>query len=220
MLVDGAFFLQRVKRSNGQTVKRLSGGVTPIEAADAVAHLADRHLAVSRRDLSTLYRVFFYDCPPLRRKRHNPVTGRSLDFSKSDVAVYCDELHAELVRRPKVALRRGYLDEDYGRWVFTEPAMKDLLRGSRSRDDLLAEDVRYETRQKGVDMRIGLDIASLAYKRQVDQIVLVAGDSDFVPAAKLARREGIEFLLDPLGASIRGDLHEHVDDVRNLPLKK
>ena len=38
----------------------------------------------------------------------------------------------------------------------------------------------------------------MSYKRQVDQIVLVAGDSDFVPASKLARREGIDFILDPL----------------------
>ena len=28
-------------------------------------------------------------------------------------------------------------------------------------------------------MRVGLDIASVSYKRQADQIVLVAGDSDF-----------------------------------------
>ncbi len=47
-------------------------------------------------------------------------------------------------------------------------------------------------------MRIGLDIASLAYKKQIDQIILIAGDSDFVPAAKLARREGIDFILDPM----------------------
>ena len=80
-----------------------------------------------------------------------------------------------------------------------------MLRGLTDRD------VKYDVRQKGVDMRIGLDIASLAYKKLVDQIILVAGDSDFVPAAKLARREGIDFLLDPMWASIRDDLHEHID---------
>nr|WP_243735402.1 NYN domain-containing protein [Xanthomonas oryzae] len=47
-------------------------------------------------------------------------------------------------------------------------------------------------------MRIGIDISSLALKHQVDQIVLFAGDADFVPAAKLARREGIDFVLDPM----------------------
>lgn len=36
------------------------------------------------------------------------------------------------------------------------------------------------------------DVASLTLKKQANTIVLVAGDSDFVPAAKLARREGEE----------------------------
>lgn len=66
-------------------------------------------------------------------------------------------------------------------------------------------------KQKGVDMKIGVDIASLAYKRQVQQIVLIAGDSDFVPAAKLARREGIDFVLDPLGAEVNPNLFENID---------
>jgi uncharacterized LabA/DUF88 family protein len=68
-------------------------------------------------------------------------------------------------------------------------------------------------------MRVGLDIAAMAFKRQVKQIVLVAGDSDFVPAAKLARREGIDFILDPMWAPIRDDLHEHIDGLRST-LKK
>jgi len=70
-------------------------------------------------------------------------------------------------------------------------------------------------RQKGVDMRIGVDIASIALKRQADTIVLVAGDSDFVPAAKLARREGMEFILDPLWQQVNDDLHEHIDGLHS-----
>ncbi len=64
-------------------------------------------------------------------------------------------------------------------------------------------------------MKIGVDIASLAYKKQVDQIILIAGDSDFVPAAKLARREGIDFILDPMGVMIRDDLFEHIDGLKS-----
>lgn len=70
-------------------------------------------------------------------------------------------------------------------------------------------------KQKGVDMRIGVDIASLVLKKQVDSIVLVAGDSDFVPAAKLARREGIDFILDPLWQQINADLFEHIDGLQS-----
>jgi uncharacterized LabA/DUF88 family protein len=83
-------------------------------------------------------------------------------------------------------------------------------------EELKEEHVEYEAPQKGVDMRIGLDIAAMAFKKQVDQIILVSGDSDFVPAAKLARREGIDFILDPMWASIRADLHEHIDGLRSV----
>ena len=34
-------------------------------------------------------------------------------------------------------------------------------------------------------MRIGLDIASMAFKQKVTQMILISGDSDFVPAAKI-----------------------------------
>jgi uncharacterized LabA/DUF88 family protein len=73
----------------------------------------------------------------------------------------------------------------------------------------------YDASPKGVDMKIGLDIASVAYKKQADQIVLVARDADFVPAAKLARREGIDFVLDPMWITIANDLHEHIDGLRS-----
>ena len=78
-------------------------------------------------------------------------------------------------------------------------------------EELSEGDFQLNVDQKGVDMKIGLDIASLAFKKQVDQIILISGDSDFVPAAKLARREGIDFVLDPLYSPIKPDLFEHID---------
>lgn len=45
------------------------------------------------------------------------------------------------------------------------------------------------------------------YRRLVDRIVRVAGDADVVPAAKLARHEGIDFILDPMWQGIAADLH-------------
>ncbi|MEW6445548.1 MAG: NYN domain-containing protein [Pseudomonadota bacterium] len=109
-----------------------------------------------------------------------------------------------------MALRLGYLDDGHGHWNLRPQVTKDLLSGKRSLDEIGESDVIYETRQKGVDMKIGVDIASLAFKQAVDQIILVAGDSDF-PAAKLARREGIDFILAPMWNPIKPDLHEHID---------
>lgn len=81
----------------------------------------------------------------------------------------------------------------------------------RATPDKIASCIPHLCRKKGVDMRIGLDIAALALKKQADTLVLVAGDSDFIPAAKLARREGIDFILDPLWQQINADLFEHID---------
>ena len=64
-------------------------------------------------------------------------------------------------------------------------------------------------------MRIGIDIASLTLKKQADTIILVSADSDFVPATKLARREGVEVILDPLWHTAHSDLHEHIDGLRS-----
>jgi uncharacterized LabA/DUF88 family protein len=92
---------------------------------------------------------------------------------------------------------------------------QQLLAAHDFWQNLQAGDVALGLRQKGVDMRIAIDIASLTLKKQVSTIVLVAGDSDFVPAAKLARREGMEFILDPLWQNVNDDLFEHIDALQS-----
>ena len=78
---------------------------------------------------------------------------------------------------------------------------------------------RLDIIQKGTDIKIGVDIASLALKKQVDRIILISGDSDFVPAAKLARREGIDFILDPLWQPISPSLYEYIDGLHSVVKK-
>lgn len=214
-LIDGGFFLKRLHRLSGET--------TPHETAEALHRMCQLHLCARRtkaseprKRIAELYRIFYYDCPPLLKKAHNPVSKRAIDFSKTSVAEWRLQFLEELKRLRKVALRLGYLNEESAEWSLRPGVLKDLLNGSRQFNQLHEGDVQYQARQKGVDMRLGLDVASLAYKKQVDQIVLVAGDSDFVPAAKLARREGIDFVLDPMWASISDDLHEHIDGLRSV----
>ena len=61
-----------------------------------------------------------------------------------------------------------------------------------------------------------MDIASIVLKKQANTLVLVTGDSDFVPAAKLARREGAEVILDPMRQNIRPALQEHIDGLYSV----
>ncbi|GAA8030282.1 hypothetical protein JP0563_03870 [Helicobacter pylori] len=106
----------------------------------------------------------------------------------------------------------GYLDEKNAKWVIRDQEKeKKLFKGKICITDFTNDDFIYYAKQKGVDIKIGLDIATLALKKLVQKIVLISGDSDFVPAAKLARVEGIIFTLDPMGNRIREDLEEHID---------
>lgn len=215
VLVDGGFFLRRYRS--------VCGSQSPKEVAVGMHQMCRRHLKdrtgnnnESRKRSRKLFRIFYYDCPPLQKKAHNPVTGKSIDFSKTETAKWRLEFFDELKKLRKVALRLGDLNEKSGHWTVSQSRMKDLLKKSITVDELTEDDVRYDVKQKGVDMRIGLDIASMCYRRFVDQIILVAGDSDFVPAAKLARREGVDFILDPIWARIRPDLFEHIDGLRSV----
>ena len=49
--------------------------------------------------------------------------------------------------------------------------------------------------QKRVDLMLGLDFALLSSKRQITHAVLIAGDSDFIPAVEVAKQEGIAVWL-------------------------
>jgi uncharacterized LabA/DUF88 family protein len=224
ILIDGAYFIKRfraIEPHNAYNSRR---------AADyafrcSLAHLIDaprpKPGSQARRESrpkKDLYRIFFYDCPPLDKKLQNPITKKAVDFSKSKEAVFRLELHDHLREKRKVALRLGHLSTDTP-WTLKPRIIEDLLKGRMKWEDLIETDVVPNVRQKGVDMRIGIDISSLAIKKQVDQIVLFAGDADFVPAAKLARREGVDFVLDPMWQSIPSALHEHIDGLRSTCAK-
>lgn len=163
---------------------------------------------------NTLYRIFYYDCYPLDKKAHNPVTKHPIDFSKTEEYSFKMDLINALKKKRKVALRMGTLKDNHN-WMIRPNTVKDLLSGKKKLEDLVEGDVYLDVKQKGIDMKIGTDISSLALKGFVDTIVLFSGDSDFVPASKLARREGIDFILDPMGANVEPQLFEHIDGMQS-----
>ena len=44
--------------------------------------------------------------------------------------------------------------------------------------------------QKRVDILLGVDMVQLATKRAIETVILLAGDSDFIPAVEVAKSEG------------------------------
>ncbi|MDO4800255.1 MAG: NYN domain-containing protein [Bacillota bacterium] len=206
ILVDGGFYRR--------LAQKYWGDKTAKDRADELIKYCLKHLTdQGARKQFELYRIFYYDCPPMAKNLYHPLLKKSIDFSKTTLFEWSKMFLEELTSKRKVALRLGELSENQAKYVLRDSALKDLMNGKKSISDLLETDFTLDVRQKGVDMKIGLDIASLAYKKQVDKIVLISGDSDFVPAAKLARREGIDFVLDPMRNTIKKDLQLHVDGI-------
>lgn len=199
ILVDGGFYQRRSQYYWGEK--------TPVERADELMDYCKSHINTHDK----LYRIFYYDCPPSSKKVFHPLTQQQVDLSKSSLYRWMMDFQEEMRNRRKVALRLGELSENNLCYTINATATKKLCRGALSLADLAESDFTLNIEQKGVDMRIGVDIASMAFKQQVNKIVLISGDSDFVPAAKLARREGIDFVLDSMGATIRPSLNEHID---------
>ncbi len=206
ILVDGGFYKWRAHALFGEK-----------SAEERARELFDYcMLHVRRRDcICDLYRIFYYDCPPADGVIFNPISKKNIDLGKTPACEWSRKFILELKQKRKVAERLGRLSRNSAPYVLPYEKVKELSNGRSCWEEVKPEDLRLAIEQKGVDMRIGVDIASLAFKKQVDQIVLISGDSDFVPAAKLARREGIDFILDPMGAHIADDLFEHIDGLRS-----
>ena len=200
-MVDGGFYQRQASRLFGQK--------TAAERATELHTYALRHVDTKRGQ--ELYRIFYYDCPPSEKTVYHPLKQTNISLKESPLYKWSKEFHRELTSKRKMAIRMGELLEGSMGYSLSQSAVRKLCRGEITVSDLKELDFYLDIQQKGVDMRIGLDIASLANKRLVDQIVLIAGDSDFVPAAKHARREGIDFILDPMWHTIKPSLNEHID---------
>ena len=205
ILVDGGFYRRRAQK--------VFGNKTASERADELELYCKKHLKTHGQK-SELYRIFYYDCPPSSKRIYHPYMRRQIDLGRSDLFEWTNNFFDALRKKRKFAVRLGKLADEQAHYTIRPEIVKKLCNGTKTFSDITENDFCLEIDQKGVDMKIGLDIASIAYKKQVDQIVLISGDSDFVSAAKLARREGIDFILDSLGAHIKPDLWEHIDGLR------
>jgi len=132
-----------------------------------------------------------------------PVSGTDYTFNASDAW-----LHA-LSHKDLFAVRRGVLKFRGYKPLKTPVAPSTLT------------DADFEPifEQKGVDMRIGLDIAAYSDNHGVDRIVLVSGDTDCVPALKYGRKAGLQtVVIEPPKMKIAPELLAHADFKRVISL--
>lgn len=150
----------------------------------------------------SLLRVLYYDCAPYVGEARLPVSATMKQFSGSG-----DWLRL-LGRKDLFAVREGVL-----KFRGFKPKRIPISPVALSDDDF-----KPDFEQKGVDMRIGLDIATYAGGRLADRIILITGDTDCIPAMKHGRKSGIQIILLSLpGQHLAPELFEHADFRRAIP---
>ena len=165
-----------------------------------------------------LYRLFYYDASPYDGVQENPISREKKDFSKSPSFGGREKFFRDLNAKPQVALRLGTVN--FRGWKIADKFTKGLLNGSVTTNSITADDITPSLTQKGVDMRIGIDIASLVFKKIVSRIILFCGDTDMIPAMKLARIEGVQIVVVQMGSKkLNSKLIADSDFLRVLTLQ-
>ena len=167
VLVDGGFYLKRARN--------LKGAKTPRARAKELVDYCRAHV---KHEGAELYRIFYYDCDPIAKKVYHPLHNRTFDQSKTDDYAWKMEFFAELANKRKLAIRKGQPLEGSGAFVLKSDVSKCIVRGERDVESLTDDDFVLDVQQKGVDVRIGLDVALISLNRYADQIVLITGDSE------------------------------------------
>ncbi len=188
ILIDGGFFWQCFKKIN----KRNPQPKDVWQTVNDVMALVKRQTNGETEDI--LFRVFYYDCRPFGGTIKD-VAGNSVDYSVSTGYAMKNKYLDALCAMDRFALRLGELS--FTGW----------------KQDIYSKQMKPDFKQKSIDMKFGLDMATMATKHTVDKIVLIAGDSDFIAPIKFARKEGLLIYLYSMGNPIKQSLRGHCDYV-------
>lgn len=195
--------------------KRLRWFYRRKETAHDIVSYCDVILQLGQFGSSELFRIYYYDAVPNLTAKLHCLTGESVNFAVQEWVKASQILIDTLKRRTNFAVRLG--STAFRGWRLNKKTIKKLgeeYQKSKGKEkySLFADSFEPVIEQKGVDMRIGLDVANIAVKRIVQKIVIVSGDTDMIPAMKLARKEGVRVYIDFFGNS-HPELTEHADEV-------
>jgi uncharacterized LabA/DUF88 family protein len=129
-----------------------------------------------------IHRIMFYDSGGFTGTAKLPVSGQVQQFTAHDR--WLDELSY----KDLFSVRLGVLKF---RGFVLNPKRIPYTLGQPLTD----ADFYPDFEQKGVDMRIGIDIANLSSNKSVELIALATNDTDCIPAMKYARRSGLQIAL-------------------------
>ena len=194
ILFDGGFFVRKFKERESR-----SPVASDIQKeVEKIIELVKAKTNGETKDI--LFRVFYYDCNPYGGKIKIPkvVDGKT------------EEKEVDFSQTKEYEKQKHFL-EDIGKLEQFALRLGELSFNGFVQDKHNPKKIKPNFQQKGVDMKVGLDMAEMANKHLVHKIVLVAGDSDFVSLMKYVRKEGIQVYLYSMGHKIKYKLKEHSD---------
>lgn len=199
ILLDGAFLTKRLYAQLGRhpDVNDIENECKRLQGIPEVAEYE-------------LLRIYYYDASPSSEQVRLPVSKAAHSLGQTERFRRSESLYSQLVLRPYFSLRLGNVILSPNRWKIKPSVSRELIKQPRA---LVDDDFLLDISQKGVDMRIGMDMARLALREMVRAVIVVTADSDFVPAFKFVRREGVKVFLEPMGNNPRHDLKAHADVV-------
>ena len=116
ILIDGGYYLKRLP-----AVRPDVDSADPEAVAGSVRQLVRRHLE-QLNDVygvhsvfQLLYRTFYYDARPYDKKAHKPVSGRAIDYAKTDQALFRERLFNALRGSRNLAVRLGEVRKERDR---------------------------------------------------------------------------------------------------------
>lgn len=117
------------------------------------------------RGYEPLLRTYYYNCPPYQSADPTP--------RERELVRNADRFYYSLRKLQNFEVRLGRLEfrgiaRDTGEPIF---------------------------QQKRVDVRLAVDLLTLSFSKQICTAVIVAGDSDFIPAFQAAKDQGVRVVL-------------------------
>lgn len=188
ILFDGGFFYVKFN----EKYKKAPSAKDVVKEVEKIMSLVREKTGTDTEDI--LFRVYYYDCKPFGGNVTKYNGNEKIDYSESPLFKKKETFLHELSLSEKFAVRLGELSFDG--WKHDRHNVKKY---------------KPDFKQKGVDMKVGLDMALMGMKHLVDKIVLVAGDSDFITPIKFVRKEGLLVYLYSMGHKVKSKLKEHCD---------
>ena len=188
-MIDGAFIRKKFRATEKRAISA-PDIQNIVQNALGLASIPDRD-----------YRAYFFDCKPCSEKTSFPISHTAYNFETTTQYRNGLKLIKDIKLLPFFAVREGVLS--FNGWT-----LKPSCYGKNPLDDSC---FLPNLKQKGVDIKIGLDVAWISFNHIAKNIVLITGDSDFVPIIKTARRNGVFVYLFTLSHNVKKELPENAD---------